>query len=149
VCIVELVWCSHLTRLMGALLSASSSPEEEEEEEEESPPEEPLVPLCEATLDFLARHDVDPVRGFLPRDDPLEKLPQPELQPWESLISNLPDLLRLHTARQEIRSLPVLSVEGLTEESHRRRALLLLSMLAHAYVWEVPNQVGGRGGAVS
>ncbi|KAG5178571.1 indole 2,3-dioxygenase [Tribonema minus] len=98
----------------------------------------PLVPLSPDTLQLLEKFEVDPVRGFLPSEDPLLRLPQPELQPWEDLVSDLPALLSAAQARLPLSRLPILPITLLETEPQRRRALLLLSMLCHAFVWGEP-----------
>jgi indoleamine 2,3-dioxygenase len=100
----------------------------------------PVVPLSSSTLALLAKFDVHPVRGFLPAEDPLLRLPQPELQPWENLVADLPALLSAVQARQPLAALPVLPTALLQNERQKRRALLILSMLCHAFVWGDPDK---------
>jgi indoleamine 2,3-dioxygenase len=100
----------------------------------------PVVPLSSSTLALLAKFDVHPVRGFLPAEDPLLRLPQPELQPWENLVADLPALLSAVQARKPLAALPVLSTALLQNERQKRRALLILSMLCHAFVWGDPDK---------
>ncbi len=61
------------------------------------------------TLKFLKAYDVHPIRGFLPADDPDERLDMNihvEYDAWESIISRLPELLSAGKARKEINELP-------------------------------------------
>lgn len=48
--------------------------------------------------------------GFLPSMDPLRRLPQAELQPWEAMAAALPSLLAVGRARKPLETLPVLSI---------------------------------------
>lgn len=73
--------------------------------------------------------------GFLPDELPLELLPDPYYRPWELLIKNLPTLLREKTIRARVHELPVLSVSHLKTTSEWRRAYVILSFLAHGYIW--------------
>jgi len=83
----------------------------------------------------LAAFQVDPVRGFLPAQDPLEQLPA-YYTPWEQMVANLPMLLTANRARVALKRLPVLAVNYLETDGQVERAMLLLSMFASAYVWE-------------
>lgn len=86
---------------------------------------------------ILATYDVDLDRGFLPKDDPLQRLPYARYHIWEDLADDLPKLLgaRLGQAREPLRQLPVLGTDKLTTYAELRRAHLLLCLFAHAYVW--------------
>src|SRR5688572_16762743 len=76
-------------------------------------------------------------RGFLPAHDPLRELPD-GFEDWESLAAELPKLLVAGRARAWVERLPVLESSGLAEGPELRRAMLLLSFLGHAYVWQGP-----------
>ena len=82
----------------------------------------------------LARFDVDPLRGFLPPEDPLVRLPQPWLA-WEQLGFDLPEMIATRTARQAIGNLPTLDASSLGSEQELRRAMLLLSVFGNAFVF--------------
>ena len=85
----------------------------------------------------LARFDVDPLRGFLPPEDPLVRLPQSWLA-WEQLGFNLPEMIATRTAREAIGNLPMLDASGLESERELRRAMLLLSVFGNAFVFSRP-----------
>jgi len=93
-----------------------------------------------AILDRLESFDVSPERGFLPRRDPLRKLP-PTFGEWEYLGANLPKLLVSDRLRREIEGLRPLDASFLRGDAQVERGMLLLSYLGHAYVW------GGSAGA--
>jgi indoleamine 2,3-dioxygenase len=87
-----------------------------------------------APLDDLKAHDLDPVRGFLPAQDPLTELPS-GFEPWDELAAELPRLLLTGRLRPVIESLPELDPAALGTDAELRRAMLVLSFLGHAYVW--------------
>ena len=78
---------------------------------------------------------VDPIRGFLPKHDPLLKLP-PYFKPWEDVAGELPKLLANARARDAIDAMPALDAEKLRGNRQINRAMMLLSYLGHAYVWQ-------------
>lgn len=88
-------------------------------------------------LSILRKYDVDPYRGFLPSQDPLQRLPYARYHIWEDLADDLPKLLsaRLGQARDPLKQLPVLSIDKLSTDRELRRAHLLLCLFAHAFVW--------------
>ncbi|MEO8452815.1 MAG: indoleamine 2,3-dioxygenase [Gemmatimonadota bacterium] len=86
------------------------------------------------TLHDLSAYDVDPVRGFLPVRDPLERLPAP-YEAWDELARALPGLLVKQGFREAVARLPLLDPAPL-EGPELARAMLLLCMFANAYVWE-------------
>ena len=94
----------------------------------------------EHVLAILSKFDVDPRRGFLPSQDPLQRLPYARYHLWEDLADDLPKLLgaRLGQARGPLRQLPVLLTDKLITDAELRRAHLLLCLFAHAYVWGGP-----------
>ena len=102
-------------------------------------PRWPLQGL-EHVLAILSKFDVDPRRGFLPSQDPLQRLPYARYHLWEDLADDLPKLLgaRLGQARGPLRQLPVLLTDKLITDAELRRAHLLLCLFAHAYVWGGP-----------
>ena len=92
---------------------------------------------------ILNKFDVDPRRGFLPSQDPLQRLPYARYHLWEDLGDDLPKLLgaRLGQAREPLRQLPVLATDKLVTDAELRRAHLLLCLFAHAYVWGGPQPI--------
>jgi indoleamine 2,3-dioxygenase len=82
----------------------------------------------------LKRYGIDPERGFLPGADPLERLPQ-EFEAWETIAQDLPKFLISGKVRSFIGQLPILDPSRLRENREQRRAMVILSFLAHAYVW--------------
>eukprot|EP01035_Chromulina_nebulosa_P016952 gene16952-22444_t len=92
-------------------------------------------------LSILRKYDVDPNRGFLPTQDPLQRLPYSKYHIWEDLADDLPKLLcaRLGQARDPLRQLPVLPIDKLITDRELRRAHLLLCLFAHAFIWGGPD----------
>jgi indoleamine 2,3-dioxygenase len=87
------------------------------------------------SLSELHRYDVDPVRGFLPAQDPSRRLPSP-FEPWDALAARLPALLRDKAFQTTVDALPELDPAVLEEPAAVERAMLLLSVFSNAYVWE-------------
>jgi Indoleamine 2,3-dioxygenase len=94
----------------------------------------------EHVFTILERYNVDPRRGFLPSQDPLQRLPYARYHLWEDLADDLPKLLgaRLGQARGPLRQLPALKTDKLVTDAELRRAHLLLCIFAHAYIWGGP-----------
>jgi indoleamine 2,3-dioxygenase len=73
--------------------------------------------------------------GFLPEGLPLQRLPDPYYEPWETLIQDLPVLIENGTLREKVDQLPVLSTSFLHTEPEQRRAYVVLCFLVNGYVW--------------
>ncbi|OIW22803.1 indoleamine 2,3-dioxygenase [Coniochaeta ligniaria NRRL 30616] len=82
----------------------------------------------------LAESEIE-LNGFLPEQLPVDSLSDPYYGPWESLIKDLPKLLKDRTIRSRVNALPVLSVSRLRTTAKWRRAYVILSFLAHGYIW--------------
>ena len=72
--------------------------------------------------------------GFLPSQDPIDQLPS-EFAAWEILAKELPKLLTSDQTRATIQQLPPFPTQQLTTPAECERAMLILSYLGHAYVW--------------
>ena len=81
--------------------------------------------------------------GFLPDQYPLQSLPDQYYAPWEVLIRQLSNLIKLRVLRRKIDVMPILSTEYLTSEREWQRAYVILSFFTHGYIWGglVPSQV--------
>ena len=87
---------------------------------------------------LLSAFDVDIHHGFIPSPDPLTSLPMTsKFAPWERLMLDLSMRLHAHNIRQAVLQLPLIQVteEDLPTPPELRRAQLVLSMLAHSFVW--------------
>jgi indoleamine 2,3-dioxygenase len=73
-------------------------------------------------------------RGFLPAPDPLRSLPTAFAR-WDAVAADLPKLLAATKLGPTIDGLPTLDARALADAS-LPRAMLVLSFLAHGYVWE-------------
>src|SRR5215216_6356334 len=82
----------------------------------------------------LAAYQIDPVRGFLPADEPIEQLP-PTFEQWERIAANVPALLMADQLRSTLDQLLPLPVNRLENEPQLQRAMVLLSVFGNAYVW--------------
>ena len=85
-------------------------------------------------IEDFASYQVDPVRGFLPTQDPLEKLPS-AYEIWDQIGSEISALLMTNKLRPTLERLAPLSLNGLKGQRELERAMLLLSVFANAYVW--------------
>lgn len=102
-----------------------------------------------------AAHSINPLRGFLPSTDPLNRLPKP-FDAWEEAASGLPKLLASDHTRKTLASLPPFPIEDIADARQRERAMTLLSYLGHAYVWRgdkpahlLPNRIAAPWHAVA
>ena len=87
---------------------------------------------------LLTPFDVDIHNGFIPTEDPLTTLPlTSKFAPWELLMLDLGRRLHAHNVRASILALPTVRVlrSDLPSKGELLRAQLVLSMLAHSYVW--------------
>src|SRR5919106_2461755 len=82
----------------------------------------------------LPDYEVDGDRGFLPAPDPLDRLPN-DFSSWEEVGRALPKLLMTGKVRRFIQDMPLLDATGLRDDRERRRAMVILSFLGHAYIW--------------
>lgn len=90
-------------------------------------------------LDFpeinLTDFCVSAQNGFLPTEQPLQRLSDPYYRPWEDIMSDLPDLITTGEIRQKVLNLPILSTNRLYDEAEWERSYLVLAFLTHAYIW--------------
>lgn len=95
------------------------------------------------TLPQLGDYDISPKYGFLSSEPPLDVLPDPRYQPWETVARSLQKLLLTKRLRGVVEALPVLSTDSLVTEAEWRRAYVILAFTTHAYIWggDVPAEV--------
>lgn len=84
-------------------------------------------------LDF-SKYNVDPVRGFLPAENPLTQLP-PEFSEWDQLGAELPYLLLTGKVREKLADFQTPDLDMLQSHGELERAMLVLSALGMAYIW--------------
>lgn len=82
----------------------------------------------------LSDYEVDGDRGFLPAPDPLDRLPN-DFSPWDEMGQTLPKLLMTGKVRSFLKEMPLLDATRLRDDHERKRAMVVLSFLGHAYVW--------------
>jgi len=82
----------------------------------------------------LAAYGIDPVTGFAPPEDPLERLPA-AFDAWEGVVPIMAPLIRSRRLRSTLKAMPMLDVANLRGEREQERALLLLTVFANAWVW--------------
>jgi len=76
--------------------------------------------------------------GFQPADAPLRRLPHAFYEPWETVMDQLPLLLKAGCVRECVDALPVLGTFHLENEQELQRAYSMLAMIAQAYIWQGP-----------
>ncbi|KAK4096338.1 Indoleamine 2,3-dioxygenase [Parathielavia hyrcaniae] len=86
-------------------------------------------------IPVLAEYGISPTHGFLPDVLPLTRLPDPYYNKWEAVVANLQGLILSKRLRGVVDRLPVLSTVGLEHVAEWRRAYMLLSFMAHGYIW--------------
>jgi hypothetical protein len=76
--------------------------------------------------------------GFLPRQEPLKRLP-PEYQAWDEVAASIPQLFRVYAVRRVVGEMPLLSAaEADLPDEYLLRASSLFSILAHVYWYSEP-----------
>ncbi|CCG83559.1 Indoleamine 2,3-dioxygenase subfamily [Taphrina deformans PYCC 5710] len=83
----------------------------------------------------LQDYALSPITGFLPSQPPISRLPQKYYKPWETIMGSYNALLLAGRLRDVVDDLPELGIHELRNDTQRRRAFLILSFLAHGYVW--------------
>ena len=86
-------------------------------------------------LPRLEDYGLSATTGFLPEDAPLLRLPQKYFKPWETVMESFNALLMADRLKETVDDMPVLSTVNLRNDAERRRAFLVLSFIAHGYVW--------------
>ena len=81
----------------------------------------------------LSAFEVDPGRGFLPAQDPMERLPE-AFDDWERLALAVPALLASDELRPAVNELQLRDVSKLATPEQMQRAMLVLSVVGNAYV---------------
>lgn len=84
--------------------------------------------------------EFDLSHGFLPATDPILQLPESLIE-WEACAAELPKLLVNEKVIETVLSLPEFNVAELKAPEEYERAMMLLSYIAHAYVWGVEKKV--------
>lgn len=99
---------------------------------------------AKTAFDFFAQHsEALSQDGFLPHKSPLQKLPHAHYADWDFLGLELPTLIKTGRIREAVLDCPLLSTEYLCAEDEWRRAYVILTYAAHAYIWggESPAEV--------
>lgn len=82
----------------------------------------------------ISRYLVDRQRGFLPSQDPVDRMP-PGFELWDETVDNLSALIVTETLRDRIHQWPRLDTAPLQRRLDLERGMLVLSLVGHAYVW--------------
>ncbi|MGE4249683.1 MAG: hypothetical protein AB7F09_09835 [Parvibaculaceae bacterium] len=86
------------------------------------------------SLAELAAYKIDEATGFVPRDEPLRRLPA-AFDAWEEIVPDISGLIRTGALRGRLAALPRLDIADLADEPSRERAMLLLTVFANGWVW--------------
>ena len=110
------------------------------------PPPPSILTTTEAQLHFalstMKEYGVHPTRGFLPPRDPCTQLSNPRCEEWEIFGTQLPDLLSAGQCRQVLSTMKAIDWHCIgTSRAQQRRAFLLLSAMANAYLWCEPDNI--------
>lgn len=84
---------------------------------------------------LLNEYGVSKSSGFLPRKEPLRRLPSQYYAPWEEAIRSLPKKIATGSVHDTVNTLPLLSTSNLRTESEWQRAYVVLTFLIQAYIW--------------
>ncbi|MCJ1477016.1 hypothetical protein MMC13_005687 [Lambiella insularis] len=87
------------------------------------------------SIPSLDDYEISPNYGFLPKELPLEMLPDPYYNRWEAVVANLQALILSRRLREVVNRLPVLSTARLYQPAEWRRAYLLLAFMTNGYIW--------------
>ncbi|KTW29376.1 hypothetical protein T552_01330 [Pneumocystis carinii B80] len=89
----------------------------------------------EIRIPRLEEYGLSKKMGFLPDKEPLSRLTKKYYEPWEKIMDHYNDYVLMGRFRRIIDELPILSIEYLVSLKEKQRAYLILSFMAHSYVW--------------
>ncbi|MEE3292937.1 MAG: hypothetical protein VX275_08405 [Pseudomonadota bacterium] len=85
---------------------------------------------------MLGLYDIDVSNGFLPSKEPLTALPD-EFEIWDSMAQEFSGLLNAGVFRTQAEAMPIINdVSRLQTPMELERAMLLLSIFGHGFVWQ-------------
>ena len=85
---------------------------------------------------MLGLYDIDVANGFLPSKEPLTVLPD-EFEIWDSMAQEFSGLLNAGVFRTQAEAMPIINdVSRLQTPMELERAMLLLSIFGHGFVWQ-------------
>ena len=85
---------------------------------------------------MLGLYDIDVSNGFLPSKEPLTALPD-EFEIWDSMAQEFSGLLNAGVFRTQAEAMPIINdVSRLRTPMELERAMLLLSIFGHGFVWQ-------------
>ncbi|KAG0669688.1 hypothetical protein C6P45_003431 [Maudiozyma exigua] len=92
----------------------------------------------------VSEFDIDENKGFLSPELPLQKLPNEYYSNWETVATNIPQLLLTSQMKRTVdERFPLLKIDQLQTLPELKRAYVLLTFITNAYVWctNPPNEV--------
>ena len=85
---------------------------------------------------MLDSYNIDVANGFLPAHEPLEALPD-QFEIWDSMAREFSGLLNAGVFRSQAEAMPIIDdVSSLQTSMELERAMLLLSIFGHGFVWQ-------------
>ena len=85
---------------------------------------------------MLDSYQIDAANGFLPGHEPLEALPD-EFEVWDTMAREFSGLLNAGVFRTQAEAMPIIDdVSSLQTSMELERAMLLLSIFGHGFVWQ-------------
>ena len=85
---------------------------------------------------MLDSYQIDAANGFLPGHEPLEALPD-EFEVWDTMAREFSGLLNAGVFRTQAEAMPIIEdVSSLQTSMELERAMLLLSIFGHGFVWQ-------------
>ena len=85
---------------------------------------------------MLDLYNIDAANGFLPAQEPLESLPD-EFEIWDSMAREFSGLLNAGVFRTHAEAMPIIDdVSSLQTPMELERAMLVLSIFGHGFVWQ-------------
>ena len=85
---------------------------------------------------MLDVYDIDIANGFLPAQEPLTALPD-EFEIWDLMAQEFSELLNAGVFRTQAEAMPIINdVSRLQSPMELERAMLMLSIFGHGFVWQ-------------
>jgi indoleamine 2,3-dioxygenase len=97
-----------------------------------------LKPKEDSQIPLLQDYGIDILTGFMPNPPPLRRLPA-EFLAWEEIMDHLNPLIMTCKLRQKVDQLQLIPVDNLNSKAEERRAFVVLTFIAHGYMYGVPN----------
>ena len=97
-----------------------------------------LKPKDDSQVPLLQDYGIDILTGFMPNPPPLRRLPG-DFAAWDEIMDHLNPLIMTSKLRNKVDCLPLIPVSKLNTKAEQRRAFVVLTFIAHGYIYGVPN----------